>query len=206
MSRSCAGHDGVHHLSLGGAGGPRGRSGSTGCAGCQRARFLRRHAGRHRRQRGPALDPGRSGRRAGRAAVGRDGYTLMFAALLLTAGALTDRWGARTALGIGVAVFVLASVACALAPTVAVLVAARFVQGAGAAVAMPASMALVRTSYDEPARRARAIGIWSIGAAVAAASGPVIGGLLSLTSWRLIFVLNVPVGIVTLLLLARAPR
>jgi DHA2 family methylenomycin A resistance protein-like MFS transporter len=135
-----------------------------------------------------------------------DGYTLMFAALLLTAGALTDRWGARTALGIGVAVFVLASAACALAPTVAVLVAARFVQGAGAAVTMPASMALVRHSYDEPARRARGIGIWSLGAAVAAASGPVVGGLLSLTSWRLIFVLNLPVGVVTLLLLARAPE
>jgi DHA2 family methylenomycin A resistance protein-like MFS transporter len=135
-----------------------------------------------------------------------DGYTLMFAALLLTAGALTDRWGARTALGIGVAVFVLASVACALAPSVVVLVAARFVQGAGAAVTMPASMALVRHSYDVPARRARAIGIWSMGAAVAAASGPVVGGLLSLTSWRLIFVLNLPVGVVALLLLARAPR
>ena len=135
-----------------------------------------------------------------------DGYTLMFAALLLTAGALADRWGARTALGIGVAVFVLASAACALAPTVALLVAARFVQGAGAAVTMPASMALVRHSYDEPARRARAVGIWSMGAAVAAASGPVVGGLLSLTSWRLIFVLNLPVGVVTLLLLARAPE
>jgi MFS transporter, DHA2 family, methylenomycin A resistance protein len=135
-----------------------------------------------------------------------DSYTLMFAALLLTAGALADRWGARTALGIGVAVFVVASAACALAPTVAVLVAARFVQGAGAAVTIPVSMALVRHSYEEPARRARAIGIWSMGAAVAAASGPVVGGLLSLTSWRLIFVLNLPVGVVTLLLLARAPE
>jgi MFS transporter, DHA2 family, methylenomycin A resistance protein len=67
-------------------------------------------------------------------------------------------------------------------------------------------MALVRHSYDEPARRARGIGIWSLGAAVAAASGPVVGGLLSLTSWRLIFVLNLPVGVVTLLLLARAAR
>src|SRR3954452_688747 len=93
-----------------------------------------------------------------------DGYTLMFAVLLLTAGALTDRWGARTALGVGVAVFVLASVACALAPTVTVLVAARSVQGAGAAVTMPAAMALVRHSYDEPPRRARAIGVWSMGA------------------------------------------
>src|SRR4051794_21417730 len=61
-----------------------------------------------------------------------DGYTLMFAALLLTAGALSDRWGASTALGIGVALFVLASAACALAPTVTVLVVARFVQGAAA--------------------------------------------------------------------------
>ena len=135
-----------------------------------------------------------------------DGYTLMFAALLLTAGALADRWGARVALGIGVAVFVLASVACALAPSVGVLVVARLVQGAGAAVTMPASMALVRHSYDDPARRARAIGIWSMGAAVAAASGPLVGGLLSLQGRRLIFVLNLPVGVVTLLLLARAPE
>src|SRR3954467_82903 len=135
-----------------------------------------------------------------------DGYTIILAALLLTAGALTDRWGARTALGIGVTVFVLASVACAMAPSVAVLVAARFVQGAGAAVTMPASMALVRHAYDEPARRARAVGIWSMGAAVAAGSGPVVGGLLSLTSWRLSFVLNLPVGAVTVLLLARAAR
>src|SRR5947209_5498930 len=93
----------------------------------------------------------------------------------------------------------------ALGPTVAVLVVARFVQGAGAAVTMPASMALVRHSYDEPARRARAVAVWSMGAAVAAASGPVVGGLLSLASWRLIFVLNLPVGVVALLLLARAP-
>jgi DHA2 family methylenomycin A resistance protein-like MFS transporter len=135
-----------------------------------------------------------------------DGYTLMFPALLLSAGALVDRLGARTALGTGVGVFVLASLACGLAPGVVVLVAARFVQGAGAAVMMPASMALVRHVCDDPARRARGVGVWAMGGAVAAASGPVLGGLLSLADWRLIFVLNLPVGVVTLLLLTRAPR
>jgi DHA2 family methylenomycin A resistance protein-like MFS transporter len=134
-----------------------------------------------------------------------DGYTLMFAALLLSAGGLVDRLGARTALGAGVGVFVVASVACALAPDVGVLVAARFVQGLGAAVTMPASMALVRHAYDDPALRVRGIGVWAMGGAVAAAAGPVLGGLLSMVSWRLVFVVNLPVGVVTLLLLARVP-
>jgi MFS transporter, DHA2 family, methylenomycin A resistance protein len=92
-----------------------------------------------------------------------DGYTLMFAALLLSAGALVDRLGARDALGVGVGVFVLASLACAMAPDMAVLVAARFVQGLGAAVTMPASMALVRHAYDDPARRAYGVGVWAMG-------------------------------------------
>src|SRR5205814_1173903 len=84
-----------------------------------------------------------------------DGYTLMFAAMLLTAGALSDRIGARRAFAAGLALFVAASAACGLAPTLGALVAARFVQGAAAAVLMPSSMALIRQAYQDPTRRAR---------------------------------------------------
>jgi EmrB/QacA subfamily drug resistance transporter len=131
-----------------------------------------------------------------------DGYTLLFAALLLTAGALSDQVGARRAFAAGLAVFAAASAACGLAPTLGALVAARFVQGAAAAVLMPSSMALIRQAYADPASRARAVGVWAMGGAVASSSGPVLGGFLSLVSWRLIFGINVPVGAVALLLLA----
>ncbi len=132
-----------------------------------------------------------------------DGYTLMFAALLLSAGSLSDRIGARRAFGAGLAAFVLASAACGLAPGIGALVAARFVQGAGAAVMMPASMALIGQAYPDPARRARAVAVWAMGGAVASSSGPVLAGVLTLVSWRLIFFINVPAGAVTLLPLAR---
>ncbi|MCC5480553.1 DHA2 family efflux MFS transporter permease subunit [Streptomyces barringtoniae] len=135
-----------------------------------------------------------------------DGYTLMFAALLLSAGALSDRIGARKAFAGGVALFVLASLACGLAPSLPVLIAARVVQGIGAAVTMPTSMALVRHAFPDPARRARAVGVWAMGGAVAAAAGPVLGGVLSLASWRMIFFINLPVGLLTLALLARSPQ
>ncbi|WP_323136440.1 MFS transporter [Streptomyces sp. NBC_01446] len=84
-----------------------------------------------------------------------------------------------------------------------VLIAACVVQGVGAAVTMPTSMALVRQAFPDPARRARAVGVWAMGGAVAAAAGPVLGGVLSLASWRMIFWINLPVGILTLLLLSR---
>jgi MFS transporter, DHA2 family, methylenomycin A resistance protein len=129
-----------------------------------------------------------------------DGYTLMFAALLLSAGSLSDRIGARRAFGAGLAAFILASAACGLAPGIGALVAARFVQGAGAAVMMPSSMALIGRAYPDPARRARAVAVWAMGGAMAASSGPLLGGVLTLVSWRLIFVINVPAGAVTLLL------
>jgi DHA2 family methylenomycin A resistance protein-like MFS transporter len=132
-----------------------------------------------------------------------DGYTLMFAALLLSAGALSDRIGARRAYGVGPAVFVAASAACGLAPTIGVLVISRRAQGAGAALMMPTSLALIREAYHAARKRARSIAIWSLGAAAALAAGPAVGGLLTLLSWRAIFFINVPVGVVTLYLLAR---
>jgi DHA2 family methylenomycin A resistance protein-like MFS transporter len=135
-----------------------------------------------------------------------DGYTLPFAALLLPAGSLADRIGARRAFGCGTAVFVVASAACALAPGLGALVAARVVQGAAAAVLMPSAMALLNEAYPDPGRRARALAIWAMGGSVASVSGPVLGGALDLLDWRLIFLLNLPVGAVALVLLARTPR
>src|SRR4051812_44970719 len=102
-----------------------------------------------------------------------DGYTLMFAALLLSAGAFSDRIGARQSFGVGLAVFVAASAACGLAPELGVLVAARLAQGAGAAAMLPASLALVREAYPDGRQRAQAIALWSLGASVASAAGPV---------------------------------
>ncbi|WP_338684227.1 MFS transporter [Streptomyces acidiscabies] len=136
-----------------------------------------------------------------------DAYTLMFAALLLSAGALCDRVGASRAYGTGVAVFTVASAACALAPRLGELIAARLVQGSAAAVMLPSSLALVRQAFPDAGRRARAIALWTAGGAVAVAAGPVAGGVLAdALSWRAIFYVNLPVGIATLAVLTRAER
>jgi DHA2 family methylenomycin A resistance protein-like MFS transporter len=135
-----------------------------------------------------------------------DGYTLLFAALLLSAGALADRVGARQAYTAGLALFVAASAACGLAPQMGALVAARLVQGAGAALLMPSSLALIREAYHDAGERARAIAIWSLGGAVASAAGPVVGGFLTLLSWRAIFFINLPIGAAALVVLARVAR
>jgi EmrB/QacA subfamily drug resistance transporter len=135
-----------------------------------------------------------------------DGYTLLFAALLLSAGALSDRVGARRVFAAGLAVFVVASAACGLAPSLGALVVARFVQGAAAAVMMPASMALIGQAYPDPVQRARAVAVWAMGGALASSAGPVLGGLLTLVTWRMIFCVNLPVGAAALLLLARTAR
>ena len=138
-----------------------------------------------------------------------DGYTLMFAALLLFAGNLADRTGAKRSSSCGIAMFLLASAACALAPTTAALIGARFVQGAAAAVMLPASMALIREAFPDPRRRAHALGIWAVGGAVAGAVGPLLGGLLTTVDWRWVFAINLPVCVVMLVLLrwvAPSPR
>jgi MFS transporter, DHA2 family, methylenomycin A resistance protein len=136
-----------------------------------------------------------------------DGYTLMFAALLLSAGALSDRIGARRAYAIGIAGFTLASVACGAAPSLGVLTGARFVQGCAAAVMLPSSLALVRQAFGDPARRARAVALWTTAGSLAVAAGPAIGGVLvTVWSWRGIFLINVPFGLAALVLLARVPR
>jgi EmrB/QacA subfamily drug resistance transporter len=133
-----------------------------------------------------------------------DGYTLMFAAFLLFSGVLSDRIGAKRAFSAGVALFAVASLACGLAANLPILITARFVQGTAAAVMMPSSMALLSEAYRVPAERARAVSLWAIGGGLASSSGPVLGGVLTLVSWRLIFLINLPVALVALWALRRA--
>jgi MFS transporter, DHA2 family, methylenomycin A resistance protein len=136
-----------------------------------------------------------------------DGYTLAFASLMLSAGALSDRIGASRAYGLGLGLFTAASAACGFAPNLTMLIVARLVQGAAASLMMPASLALVRQAFPDAEKRARAIAIWTGAGAVAAAFGPVAGGALTTAlSWRAIFFLNLPVGLLGLILLTRAPK
>jgi len=132
------------------------------------------------------------------------GYTLMFSALLLFGGSVADRVGSKNAYRYGMALFVLASLLCGLAPTLPVLIAARLTQGVGAALVTPTSLSLVREAFEDAQERARAIALWAVGGSVAAAAGPLLGGVLVQANWRLIFFINVPVGAVALAALARA--
>ncbi|GAA4201433.1 MFS transporter [Actinocatenispora rupis] len=139
------------------------------------------------------------------------GYTVVFAALLLGAGAVADRYGARRVFAAGVAAFGVLSLASAAAPTLWVLVVLRALLGAAGAACLPASLALVARLYPVAAERARALGAWAAITGVALAAGPVAGGaLVSLAGWRAVFLVNVPVAALALLLTAgrtlAAPR
>ncbi|HEX2315215.1 MAG TPA: MFS transporter [Thermomonospora sp.] len=130
-----------------------------------------------------------------------DAYTLVLAGLLITSGALGDRFGRRRVFRLGLAVFGVASVACALAPSIGVLVAARAVQGVGASMLSPVALAIVVNVITEPRERARAIGVWAAVFGVSMAAGPLVGGaLVSGAGWRWVFWINVPVVVVALLL------
>lgn len=131
------------------------------------------------------------------------GYTLTFSALQLFVGTFSDRVGARRAYGLGIILFTLASAACGFSPSLGALIAGRIVQGIGAAMITPASLALIREAYRDAARRGRAIVHWGLGGSVAAAAGPVVGGFLTQVDWRLIFFVNLPVGVAALLILSR---
>ena len=122
-------------------------------------------------------------------------YAVLFAALLTSAGRLADVLGRRNLFTVSVLLFTAASLACALAPSMEFLIAARAVQGAGAAGMIPASLGIVLHGTP-PERRTVAIGLWSAAGSMAAASGPVIGGLLvEWSSWRAVFYINVPIGL-----------
>jgi EmrB/QacA subfamily drug resistance transporter len=131
------------------------------------------------------------------------GYTLTLAALLLPAGALGDQLGRRRVFNIGVVWFALASVLCAVAPNPSVLIVMRLLQGIGAALLTPGSLAIIEASFDDQSR-SQAIGAWSGLGGVATAAGPLLGGyLISAASWRWIFIINVPIGMAVLFLSVR---
>ncbi|SMO80357.1 drug resistance transporter, EmrB/QacA subfamily [Geodermatophilus aquaeductus] len=129
-------------------------------------------------------------------------YTIVFAAVLVPAGRWADRVGRRRALVAGLAVFTAGSLLCGLAPGVGWLVAARTVQAVGAGVMVPASLSLLLAVVPQD-RRARALGSWSALGALGAALGPVIGGALVEIGWRWVFWVNLPVGVVAILLTVR---
>ena len=133
-------------------------------------------------------------------------YTLMFAAVMLPAGVLADRLGASKAFSIGLVGFLLAAIACAIAPGIGVLITARFLLGSSAAMMLPSSMAMLRDAFPNPTERARAIAIWAMGGAGASATGPLIAGVMLEWGWRYIFLLYIPICVVMLWMLRGAPQ
>ncbi len=127
-----------------------------------------------------------------------NGYNLSLAVFLMTAAALGDRFGRRRLFAVGLVLFSLASAACALAPDVGSLIAARVFQGAGAALILSLSLALVSAAFP-PERRGSALGVYSMLTGLAVAGGPVIGGAIAEgIAWQWIFWLNVPIGLVAM--------
>ena len=124
------------------------------------------------------------------------GYAIVFATLLVPAGRLADHFGRRRVFLTGVAVFTAASVACACAPALWVAIAGRVMQGVGAAMMVPTSLGLLWPLFEQREHN-RVVGTWAGVAAVAASMGPTLGGLLIGIDWRWIFLINVPIGLVT---------
>jgi EmrB/QacA subfamily drug resistance transporter len=142
------------------------------------------------------------GRHFGGASLGAlswilSGYAIVFAALLVPAGRWADAFGRKRAFLLGLAIFVLASAACAVAPSVGFLVGARIVQAAGGALMLPTSLGLMLPEFG-PHERHVAIGAWAATGGIAAAAGPPLGGLLVQADWRLVFLVNIPVGLLGL--------
>jgi EmrB/QacA subfamily drug resistance transporter len=131
-----------------------------------------------------------------------NGYTLTLASLILLGGSLGDRFGRRRVFVIGTIWFTLASLLCGLAPNIEALVAARMLQGVGGALLTPGSLALIQASF-RPEERGRAIGAWSGLGGVAAALGPFVGGTLVELSWRWVFLINLPFGVLVVFVALR---
>ncbi len=134
-------------------------------------------------------------------------YMVTLSALILTGGAFGDRFGLARLFSIGVSLFLLTSLACALAPTPDTLIVARLAQGAGAALMVPGALAMISRAYPRDVR-GRAIGIWAAASGLTTAAGPIIGGLLLSVrdddAWRWIFAINLPLGLIALVMIRRA--
>jgi EmrB/QacA subfamily drug resistance transporter len=135
-----------------------------------------------------------------------NGYLLTLASFILLGGSLGDMYGRRRVFVLGAALFTVASVACAVAPTVEVLIAARLFQGVAGALLTPGSLAMIEASFRR-SDRPRAIGAWSGLTGVATALGPLLGGyLVDAVSWRAVFLINVPIGALVVLASRRVPE
>lgn len=126
-----------------------------------------------------------------------DAYTLAFASLILTAGALGDRLGAKRVFIAGFVIFTTASAICGIAPSLMALITGRVLQGIGAAVLVPCSLALLNNTFRDKEGRAKAVAAWAGGASIALAAGPLVGGvLIDTVDWRSIFFINLPLGLI----------
>ncbi len=140
-----------------------------------------------------------------------DAYVLVYASLLVAGGVLGDRLGRKGLFAVGVALFGTGSLVSGLAPSVAVLLAARGLQGLGPALIVPGSLAIIRTTFEDDRQRATAIGLWSTSSGIALAIGPALGGaIVQALSWRWVFLLGAPLSALLLMLalvfLPRLPR
>ncbi|MET9856160.1 MFS transporter [Streptomyces sp. NPDC006450] len=133
-----------------------------------------------------------------------DAYTLVLASLLMLAGSTADRIGRRKVFIAGVVLFTAGSVLCSLAPSLGWLIAFRMIQAVGGSMLNPVAMSIITNTFTEPRERARAIGVWGAVVGISMAAGPLIGGLLvDSVGWRSIFWINLPVGILALILTLR---
>jgi EmrB/QacA subfamily drug resistance transporter len=130
-------------------------------------------------------------------------YTVALASLLMLSGSTADRLGRARIFKLGLVLFTTASLACALAPTIGLLIAFRALQGIGASMLNPVAMGIIRNTFVDPRERAQAIGIWGAVFGVSMALGPVVGGLLVPISWRAVFLVNIPIGVAAWILTKR---
>jgi EmrB/QacA subfamily drug resistance transporter len=129
-----------------------------------------------------------------------NGYTLILGAFILIGGSLGDHLGRKKVFLAGVTLFAIASLLCGLSPTENILIAARILQGFGGAMLIPGSLAIITAAFDD-AERGKAIGVWASGSAISTAIGPLLGGwLVDHVSWRAAFFINIPIGVITILL------